>query len=489
MDESTPCSLEKKYYKDATDWYYYFCVALSRVQLFVTPQTAAHQAPLSTEFSRQEYWSGWPLPTPGIFLTQGPNSHFLHLPHWHCTTWEALFLFLLSHFWSADTDTCLATKDRLAQSPKLKAKFSPFSSSGSMNNQLEHSQSVLSNTLAPYLLGRPSSRTLFTFSAILTLLSYYWGSILEFHLSHPVGSALPRWAMLSEAGGNSCQAEHPEAAADMMTRPSTHQHTCVPTQPKLKKAFIIMEVQRLPFCEVLNVSRGWIRAQAMKGHYKLYLFKKRKLANGSFYLKGGKKKKSHFQLGEWKDKCSKVHSAEVISAFETPPVKAWVTQDLRCPINFSQPPAKSRCRRRFKAKCLINIKFIRFSITESIVKLKKQLILRLLCIPLLWSLIYDIKSPTVKIPPLYYTCLMVRRKKERGNLQTWMGVRSWNWSLALIRKKPRCGLYSGNSLWPSHRGRQGILIPHHSSHLILLEYWDQHNSWLSLTSDKTLKQN
>ena len=68
----------KKYYKDATDWYYYFCVVLSRVQLFVTPQTAAHQAPLSTEFSRQEYWRGLPLPTPGIFLTQGPNSHFLH---------------------------------------------------------------------------------------------------------------------------------------------------------------------------------------------------------------------------------------------------------------------------------------------------------------------------------------------------------------------------------------------------------------------------
>ena len=55
MDESTPCSLEKKHYKDAMDWYYYLCVMLSRVQFFVTPQTAAHQAPLSMEFSRQEY--------------------------------------------------------------------------------------------------------------------------------------------------------------------------------------------------------------------------------------------------------------------------------------------------------------------------------------------------------------------------------------------------------------------------------------------------
>ena len=29
------------------------------------PWTAAHQAPLFMNFSRQEYWSGWPLPSPG----------------------------------------------------------------------------------------------------------------------------------------------------------------------------------------------------------------------------------------------------------------------------------------------------------------------------------------------------------------------------------------------------------------------------------------
>ena len=41
---------------------------LSRVQLLVTPWTAAHQAPLSTGFSRQEYWSGVPLPSPCVEL-------------------------------------------------------------------------------------------------------------------------------------------------------------------------------------------------------------------------------------------------------------------------------------------------------------------------------------------------------------------------------------------------------------------------------------
>ena len=39
---------------------------LSRVQLFVAPWTIAHQAPLSIEFSRQEYWSGLAFPDPGI---------------------------------------------------------------------------------------------------------------------------------------------------------------------------------------------------------------------------------------------------------------------------------------------------------------------------------------------------------------------------------------------------------------------------------------
>ena len=38
--------------------------SLSRVRLFATPWTAAYQAPLSMGFSRQEYWSGMPLPSP-----------------------------------------------------------------------------------------------------------------------------------------------------------------------------------------------------------------------------------------------------------------------------------------------------------------------------------------------------------------------------------------------------------------------------------------
>ena len=39
--------------------------SLSRIRLFATPWTVAYQAPLSMGFSRQEYWSGLPFPSPG----------------------------------------------------------------------------------------------------------------------------------------------------------------------------------------------------------------------------------------------------------------------------------------------------------------------------------------------------------------------------------------------------------------------------------------
>ena len=37
----------------------------------MTPWTVAHQAPLSMEFSRQEYWSGLPFPSPEYFPNPG----------------------------------------------------------------------------------------------------------------------------------------------------------------------------------------------------------------------------------------------------------------------------------------------------------------------------------------------------------------------------------------------------------------------------------
>ena len=44
---------------------------LSPVPLFATPRTIPYQAPQSMEFSRQEYWSGVPLPSPGDLSNPG----------------------------------------------------------------------------------------------------------------------------------------------------------------------------------------------------------------------------------------------------------------------------------------------------------------------------------------------------------------------------------------------------------------------------------
>ena len=51
-------------------------MSLSRVRLFATPWTVAHQAPPSIEFSRQEYWSWLPFPSPGALPNPGIDPIF-----------------------------------------------------------------------------------------------------------------------------------------------------------------------------------------------------------------------------------------------------------------------------------------------------------------------------------------------------------------------------------------------------------------------------
>ena len=51
--------------------------SLSRFRLLATPWTAAYQAPPSMGFSRQEYWSGVPLPSPRVLIvTSSPTYSF-----------------------------------------------------------------------------------------------------------------------------------------------------------------------------------------------------------------------------------------------------------------------------------------------------------------------------------------------------------------------------------------------------------------------------
>ena len=67
--------------------------SLSRVQLFVTPWTAVHQAPLSMEFFTPGHRSGLPFPTPGDLTSPGiePMSPALAGGFFTISaTWEAL---------------------------------------------------------------------------------------------------------------------------------------------------------------------------------------------------------------------------------------------------------------------------------------------------------------------------------------------------------------------------------------------------------------
>ena len=63
-------------------------------QLFATPWTVALQAPLSMGFSRQEYWSGLPFPSPGDLSNPGIEPVSLLSPALSgeffttCATWE-----------------------------------------------------------------------------------------------------------------------------------------------------------------------------------------------------------------------------------------------------------------------------------------------------------------------------------------------------------------------------------------------------------------
>ena len=71
----------------------------SRVWLCVTLWTALGQAPLSMEYSRQEYWNGLPFPTPGDLPNLEIEPASLKFPtlaggfFTNSTTWEDLILY------------------------------------------------------------------------------------------------------------------------------------------------------------------------------------------------------------------------------------------------------------------------------------------------------------------------------------------------------------------------------------------------------------
>ena len=100
----------------------------NRVQLFATLGTIACQAPLSTGFNRQEYWSGLTCPLQGIFLTKWLNLHLLCLQHCRQILYPLSFSFLgtarlfpkwLNHFAIMVTLLCMLPSYRWVQFPYL----------------------------------------------------------------------------------------------------------------------------------------------------------------------------------------------------------------------------------------------------------------------------------------------------------------------------------------------------------------------------------
>ena len=77
---------------------------LSRVWVFATPWTVARQAPLSTGFSRQEYWSAWPCPPPGDLPFPGIKPASLMSP----TLAGRFFTWVSFPSWPAQTLSAVA---------------------------------------------------------------------------------------------------------------------------------------------------------------------------------------------------------------------------------------------------------------------------------------------------------------------------------------------------------------------------------------------
>ena len=97
----------------------------SHVQLFATPWTASHQAPLSVGFSKQEYWSGLPCPSPGgsSWLRDGTQVSCIagrFFTIW--ATWETLWcvsLLIINAAWNTPVYCFLEHSSESCQSAPL----------------------------------------------------------------------------------------------------------------------------------------------------------------------------------------------------------------------------------------------------------------------------------------------------------------------------------------------------------------------------------
>ena len=100
---------------------YSVCVSISCSVMsdsFMTPWTAAHQAPLSIGFPRQEYWSGLPFPSPWALPNPGIELSLLHCRQilYHLSLQRSPFLknkYLFSTYSTPSTKLDIGMKKKL----------------------------------------------------------------------------------------------------------------------------------------------------------------------------------------------------------------------------------------------------------------------------------------------------------------------------------------------------------------------------------------
>ena len=94
--------------------------SLSHVRLLATPWTAAHQAPPSMGFSRQEYWSGVPLPSLKYFS----SMKIFHI--YQIFSLCFIYSFMRAIFWNANRTMCLPCSELFSSSPLVFPKVAQW---------------------------------------------------------------------------------------------------------------------------------------------------------------------------------------------------------------------------------------------------------------------------------------------------------------------------------------------------------------------------
>ena len=105
--------------------YIYACMLsrFSRVRLCATLWTAAHQAPLFMTFSRQEYWSGWPFPSPYALTHISCMLVYMYVCLCVCVYTNILFIYFSGEPWVIQYSTKKIINGRDGTAGNVQSKY------------------------------------------------------------------------------------------------------------------------------------------------------------------------------------------------------------------------------------------------------------------------------------------------------------------------------------------------------------------------------